>query len=154
MALKRPPDMRVQWTRSSASPPHSPLTRRPLGNARDTVVEIALFVSLCALLGGCATGSPRREPSLAVLATDTEGSPVPNIRIDVTNLLNGLGAALITDTAGRASFVLEPGRWLVSGLSLGTEPAPSAEVTLDGGPTVKVHLVISRTTIDLLKEHP
>ena len=29
----RMPNMRVQRTRSSASPPHSPLTRRPLGGS-------------------------------------------------------------------------------------------------------------------------
>jgi hypothetical protein len=28
------PNMRVQRTRSSASPPHSPLTRRPLGGSK------------------------------------------------------------------------------------------------------------------------
>ena len=31
---RRPPNMRVQRTRSSASPPHSPLTRGPLGSQR------------------------------------------------------------------------------------------------------------------------
>ena len=31
-AIEETPGMRVQWTRSSPSPPHSPLTRRPLGN--------------------------------------------------------------------------------------------------------------------------
>jgi hypothetical protein len=30
----RPPNTRVQRTRSSASPPHSPLTRNPLGSAK------------------------------------------------------------------------------------------------------------------------
>jgi len=29
--MEEPPNMRVQRTRSSASPPHSPLTRGPLG---------------------------------------------------------------------------------------------------------------------------
>ena len=29
------PNKRVQRTRSSASPPHSPLTRRPLGDTKD-----------------------------------------------------------------------------------------------------------------------
>ncbi len=32
----RPPNTRVQRTRSSASPPHSPLTRYPLGAAKTT----------------------------------------------------------------------------------------------------------------------
>jgi hypothetical protein len=31
LAIKALPNMRVQRTRSSASPPHSPLTRSPLG---------------------------------------------------------------------------------------------------------------------------
>ncbi len=31
----RPPNTRVQRTRSSASPPHSPLTRYPLGGPQD-----------------------------------------------------------------------------------------------------------------------
>ena len=30
----QPPNTRVQRTRSSASPPHSPLTRRPLGDLK------------------------------------------------------------------------------------------------------------------------
>jgi len=30
----RPPNTRVQRTRSSASPPHSPLTRHPLGSPK------------------------------------------------------------------------------------------------------------------------
>jgi hypothetical protein len=34
LAINALPNMRVQRTRSSASPPHSPLTRGPLGGQR------------------------------------------------------------------------------------------------------------------------
>ena len=50
MALKRPPDMRVQWTRSSASPPHSPLTRGPLDGRKGQVVVIQSVVTLLAVV--------------------------------------------------------------------------------------------------------
>ena len=43
----RPPNMRVQRTRSSASPPHSPLTRGPLGGRKSLLGTVAtLFLTV------------------------------------------------------------------------------------------------------------
>ena len=40
-SIQRPSNTRVQRTRSSASPPHSPLTRRPLGGLGPPVPFLA-----------------------------------------------------------------------------------------------------------------
>jgi len=51
-----PANMRVQRTRSSASPPHSPLTRWPLGSPRDRFAYRRLaWLALAGLLARCAT---------------------------------------------------------------------------------------------------
>jgi hypothetical protein len=57
----KPPNMRVQRTRSSASPPHSPLTRYPLGRS-------GAFVAL-SMLAGVAMSAPGAErPTAAQIA--------------------------------------------------------------------------------------
>jgi len=55
-----PPNMRVQRTRSSASPPHSPLTRGPLGT-RGILVAMVAF----ALVAGAACKDSPTQPSSA-----------------------------------------------------------------------------------------
>src|SRR5689334_20676762 len=60
-----PPNMRVQRTRSSASPPHSPLTRRPLGRLGQQIVGVLQG----ALLATSALGS---VPTLVSASPDTE----------------------------------------------------------------------------------
>ena len=48
------PNTRVQRTRSSASPPHSPLTRNPLGGSFRSPRIWASAISLCSMVG-CVT---------------------------------------------------------------------------------------------------
>src|ERR1700724_1062164 len=48
------PNTRVQRTRSSASPPHSPLTRRPLAGRRLSFTVVALSAGLALVLAGAA----------------------------------------------------------------------------------------------------
>jgi hypothetical protein len=48
----RAPNMRVQRTRSSASPPHSPLTRGPLGRSGKQVGLIAILFVFVAVAAG------------------------------------------------------------------------------------------------------
>jgi biopolymer transport protein ExbD len=69
--------MRVQRTRSSASPPHSPLTRRPLGARITSVLVVALL-----LAGACRM--PEKQPKLPK-------GPVAKVHVqaDGVILLNG-----------------------------------------------------------------
>src|SRR4051812_25720645 len=69
----RPPNPRVQRTRSSASPPHSPLTRHPLGGRITLVAVLAVSLGLASerpALVTCAGESPHRN--LLVLYYDSE----------------------------------------------------------------------------------
>ncbi len=64
----RLPNRRVQRTRSSASPPHSPLTRYPLG-------RLIPFVALAALLAGGCTSDPELPTSHREAAPDASATP-------------------------------------------------------------------------------
>ena len=78
-----PPNTRVQRTRSSASPPRSPLTRNPLGG------RIAVAALLSCLLVGMAAGTSTR--SLDGAADSPAQKPVP---VDVK--CNELQAPVLT----------------------------------------------------------
>jgi TonB family protein len=65
------PNTRVQRTRSSASPPHSPLTRRPLGAVGNRVAAVSIGISLCLLLGA---SSSRKGASIQEASARYEAS--------------------------------------------------------------------------------
>ena len=115
--------MRVQRTRSSASPPHSPLTRHPLGSVRRQMGWLFFGFSLLTC-GGCgsvssADGNPAvtcelPEPGHAgsgvrVEAFDERGVRVPDI--SVTFSRPGEPSETYQEMGyGRAAW-LKPGPW-------------------------------------------
>ena len=138
------PNTRLQRTRM-----RSPLSRQALGNARSIVAAVALVIFTCALFAGCATSLSKQVSSLTVLATDAEGSPIPGITISATHVRTVTRTETTTDKAGRARLEgLEPGRWLVSGPSFGTESTHAIAVILSGGANAEAHLVVSTKIID------
>ena len=65
--------MRVQRTRSSASPPHSPLTRSPLGGSKRLLWSLALLVA-----AGCTSASSGQcKAVVAAVAVQQPGPQVP-----------------------------------------------------------------------------
>ena len=130
----------------------SPLGRKPFGNSSNLRVAVAVVVSVLGLLAGCTTSRPQQFASLAVLATDADGSPIAGITISVTRVGGSAKSEATTDQTGHAHFSgLEPGRWLVDGPSFGTEPTRPVSVSLADGATAKARLVVSTEIIDTVE---
>ena len=98
--IKQPPsNMRVQRTRSSASPPRSPLTRGPLGGRRITVV-----LALVGLALGCGMPvHPTRENLFGLWKVDYVGHETLELRAD------GSFTQSVVDIDGHSRKV--DGRW-------------------------------------------
>src|SRR5215469_10395505 len=75
MLENRPPNMRVQRTRSSPSALRSPLTRHPLGGRW-------LCVALAAFAVSCATGKPSAT-SMSVRGCDPAPNGAAHLRFEV-----------------------------------------------------------------------
>ena len=95
----RLPNMRVQQTRSSASPPHSPLTRGPLGHGKSRKWFGGLVLVASVALG-CSSATP------AVSATPKVARARSSFAQSLS-LAMSLGSALVAgDTAVTAQFAL------------------------------------------------
>ena len=78
----RSPNMRVQRTRSSASPPRSPLTRGPLGGTKRLCLAVTLLTG-CVVVGGCALGLPAYNKPFQERVRVVSASPeVFSIRVE------------------------------------------------------------------------
>ena len=129
----QPPNTRVQRTRSSASPPRSPLTRYPLGRAgRGPWAVACLSVALataCISVGGRlrwddwsssyadtepapVDSSATPGPSLLIKTMDLSGGPLPDVYVDVDGPSGSQNC--LTDSHGFASRTLGPGSWRIS----------------------------------------
>jgi len=91
-----PPNMRVQRTRSSASPPHSPLTRGPLGGGK-LLLRLGTMLSLA--LSACRSG-PTLNQFRSTLA-ETAGSTATDC--GVVMLDNSKSDAVACSTAALAA---------------------------------------------------
>ncbi len=79
---KASPNTRVQRTRPSASPPHSPLMRRPLGGTKVQYLTVALLVASLAL-AGCSLALPAyNEPFQERIHVITASPEALSIQID------------------------------------------------------------------------
>ena len=100
-SLKPAPNTRVQRTRSSASPPHSPLTRRPLGAAIFAVAMSALFACRHTIV----------DYSFRVQGTvvDAGGLPISGVR--VTLQIQGVAYQAVTEVSRTETYTDEGGRF-------------------------------------------
>jgi Carboxypeptidase regulatory-like domain len=104
----RLPNRRVQRTRSSASPPHSPLTRYPLGAC---AIAIALSVSLAGTALSCRSTS---VSSVTGTARDTQGTPLPGVAVSLIPEGGRATRTVVTDGNGAYTFLEVPrGRYRV-----------------------------------------
>ena len=124
--------MRVQLTRSSASPPHSPLTRGPLGSPKVFLgvltVGVALFVVACTHtsaptsraqgpLQAFCQPAPQGAASVAILSVEAigpDGAAFPGVSISVSGPQRE-GREPIKWYTGNQSLSqpLEPGAWQI-----------------------------------------
>jgi hypothetical protein len=127
------PNTRVQRTRSSASPPHSPLTRSPLGGHG---LSLGVALGACAWLSlGCETfngksylaivppafrvasacESPLSEQgwTVAVEVRDDLGGALPGVTVRYTLVDGGRSEESVTNTQGLATAQLSPGVWRI-----------------------------------------
>jgi hypothetical protein len=148
------PNTRVQRTRSSASPPHSPLTRRPLGNGRFSAAIVAGLAAASFLLVASACGRlvPERPATVTVVAADSQGGVMPGITVALDAVGEPGHFEATTGAKGSATFTgLRAGSWKVSGPSFGTEPTRPVELSVAEGATATARLVVSTTIIDTVK---
>ena len=83
------PNMRVQRTRSSASPPHSPLTRWPLGDPKRHRLGLALQgLALGCILTACASSSTRFQN--LVVWNQTDKPERISITVDGSEVYSGV----------------------------------------------------------------
>jgi hypothetical protein len=102
MWLTRRPNTRVQRTRSSASPPRSPLTRHPLGGFRLELVA-RVMVAAWYMLGGV---SPCGAGELTASASGDVPAVPPRRSADATCPVHGirLRQLLVRITSGESSL--------------------------------------------------
>ena len=144
----RPPNMRVQRTRSSASTPHSPLTRHPLGRTMRIVVAIIAGLSMPSLATEPAPPPPTMENLAGAWIGIGSGGDIYRLYLDK----NGTGVAGST-TQGEDSPVVHLFQVDEWGLSMWQLSLAASAVTPSGAESLSISGSISgavnQETLDL-----
>jgi hypothetical protein len=134
--------MRVQRTRSSASPPHSPLTRYPLGRSWIVVLPAAFLSiasSACVTRHGrgywawnypgywsgssCSAIPVEGTARLRVRVADIMGAGLPGAKVRASQTAAVASDQFETDERGEVQIPVVPGHWRVTAELLGFETA-------------------------------
>ena len=173
--MSGPPNTRMQRTRSSASPPRSPLMRSPLGGLwRNRRLAHLVFVSVACLVSGCVSyrgkmywawavpGWPieaaceaSREGTGSVVhiaVLDEADGPLPGVAVQVGRADSQPGFQGATDDHGVVTTALEPGQYQVTVRLAGfTHRECALSLARDQSCTITFHLAIdSRASIGVV----